>query len=78
MEDPKQPYTTLASTIKNLKKGYLGSRLLGNAYLLANTADISRGMIIKLDGSLYSVIEFGENKTASSRSQGLGQIKRGR
>lgn len=28
------PYTTLASTIKNLeKKGYLSSRLLGNMYL---------------------------------------------
>jgi BlaI family transcriptional regulator, penicillinase repressor len=28
------PYTTLASTIKNLeKKGYLSSRLIGNAYL---------------------------------------------
>ena len=28
------PYTTVASTIKNLeKKGYLSSRLLGNAYL---------------------------------------------
>ena len=28
------PYTTLASTIKNLeKKGYLTSRLIGNAYL---------------------------------------------
>ena|SRR5579871_2760746 len=28
------PYTTLASTIKNLeKKGYLASRLIGNAYL---------------------------------------------
>ena len=28
------PYTTLASTIKNLeKKGYLESRLVGNAYL---------------------------------------------
>src|ERR1700742_573985 len=28
------PYTTLASTIKNLeKKGFLSSRLLGNAYL---------------------------------------------
>ena len=34
MEEPRTPYTTLASTIKNLeKKGYLGSRLLGNAYL---------------------------------------------
>lgn len=34
MEDPMTPYTTLASTIKNLeKKGYLSSRLIGNAYL---------------------------------------------
>jgi len=32
--DPKPPYTTLASTIKNLeKKNYLTSRLVGNAYL---------------------------------------------
>ena len=32
--DPKPPYTTLASTVKNLeKKGYLSSRLVGNAYL---------------------------------------------
>ena len=34
MPDPKPPYTTLASTIKNLeKKGYVTSRLLGNTYL---------------------------------------------
>jgi predicted transcriptional regulator len=34
MPEPKPPYTTLASTIKNLqKKGYLTSRLVGNAYL---------------------------------------------
>jgi len=34
MEEPQPPYTTLASTIKNLeKKGYLSSRLIGNAYL---------------------------------------------
>lgn len=32
--DEEVPYTTVASTIKNLeKKGYLGSRLVGNAYL---------------------------------------------
>ncbi|GEO04098.1 transcriptional regulator [Adhaeribacter aerolatus] len=32
--EPKPPYTTLASTVKNLeKKGYLTSRLVGNAYL---------------------------------------------
>lgn len=32
---PEQvPYTTLASTVKNLeKKGYLASRLVGNAYM---------------------------------------------
>jgi predicted transcriptional regulator len=31
---PRPPYTTLASTIKNLeKKGFLTSRLIGNAYL---------------------------------------------
>jgi BlaI family transcriptional regulator, penicillinase repressor len=31
---PVPPYTTLASTIKNLeKKGFLSSRLLGNMYL---------------------------------------------
>jgi predicted transcriptional regulator len=31
---PKPPYTTLASTVKNLeKKGYLTSRLVGNTYL---------------------------------------------
>lgn len=34
MPSPGTPYTTLASTIKNLeKKGYLASRLIGNAYL---------------------------------------------
>ena len=34
MEVPRPPYTTLASTIKNLeKKGFLTSRLIGNAYL---------------------------------------------
>jgi BlaI family penicillinase repressor len=32
--DDTVPYTTVASTIKNLeKKGYVGSRLVGNAYL---------------------------------------------
>jgi BlaI family penicillinase repressor len=32
-EDARPPYTTLASTIRNLeKKGYLQSRLIGNMY----------------------------------------------
>jgi len=34
MEDPRPPYTTLASTIKNLeKKGYLHSLQVGNMYV---------------------------------------------
>jgi predicted transcriptional regulator len=34
IEGQKPPYTTLASTIKNLeKKGFLSSRLIGNSYL---------------------------------------------
>jgi predicted transcriptional regulator len=42
MDDPKPPYTTLASTIKNLeKKGLLASRLVGNAYLY--TPSITEG-----------------------------------
>jgi predicted transcriptional regulator len=34
MPDPKPPYTTLASTIKNLeKKGFVKSYLSGNTYI---------------------------------------------
>ncbi len=34
MEEPLPPYTTLASTVRNLeKKGYLQSRQVGNMYL---------------------------------------------
>lgn len=36
---------------------------------MATTADISRGLIIKLDGSLYKVVEFGENKTARAAAK---------
>src|SRR5947209_17187006 len=36
---------------------------------MANTADISRGLIIKLEGSLYKVVEFGENKTARAAAK---------
>jgi elongation factor P len=42
---------------------------------MANTADISRGMIIKLDGSLYSVVEFGENKTARAAAKVWARLK---
>ena len=36
---------------------------------MANTSDISRGMILNLEGSLYSVVEFGENKTARAAAK---------
>ena len=42
---------------------------------MANTADISRGLIIKLDGSLYSVVEFGENKTARAAAKVWAKLK---
>jgi predicted transcriptional regulator len=36
MPEPRPPYTTLASTIKNLeKKGFVKSELLGNVYIYA-------------------------------------------
>lgn len=31
---------------------------------MANTSDIRTGLILKVDGSLYTVIDFGQNKTA--------------
>jgi BlaI family transcriptional regulator, penicillinase repressor len=40
MQAPRPPYTTLASTIKNLeKKGMLKSRLVGNVYLYKPAMD---------------------------------------
>lgn len=42
---------------------------------MANTADISRGLIISLDGSLYSVVEFGENKTARAAAKVWAKLK---
>ena len=36
---------------------------------MASTSDISRGLILKLDGSLYKVVEFGENKTARAAAK---------
>jgi len=42
---------------------------------MATTADISRGMILKLDGNLYSVIEFGQNKTARAAAKVWAKMK---
>ncbi len=42
---------------------------------MATTADIRNGMIIKLDGALYSVIEFGQNKTARAAAKVWAKLK---
>ncbi|HTF30678.1 MAG TPA: elongation factor P [Flavitalea sp.] len=42
---------------------------------MATTADMSRGLIIKLDNSLYSVIEFGQNKTARAAAKVWAKLK---
>lgn len=42
---------------------------------MATTADISRGLIISLDNSLYSVVEFGENKTARAAAKVWAKLK---
>ncbi|MBA2499484.1 MAG: elongation factor P [Chitinophagaceae bacterium] len=42
---------------------------------MSTTSDISRGMIIKLDGSLYTIIEFGENKTARAAAKVWAKLK---
>src|SRR6476661_2092363 len=42
---------------------------------MATTSDISRGMILKLDGSLYTIVEFGENKTAHAAAKVWAKLK---
>jgi elongation factor P len=42
---------------------------------MATTKDISTGLIVKLDNALYSVIEFGQNKTARSAAKVWAKLK---
>ena len=42
---------------------------------MATTSDISRGLILSLDGSLYTVVEFGENKTARAAAKVWAKLK---
>lgn len=42
---------------------------------MANTSDISRGLILNLDGSLYTVVEYGENKTARAAAKVWAKLK---
>jgi len=65
--DESLPYTTVASTIKNLeKKGYLESRLVANAYLykpVISEADYKKkfmGAVVKdyFDNSYKELVNF--------------------
>ncbi len=42
---------------------------------MASTQDIKTGLIVKLEGSLYSVVEFGQNKTARSAAKVWAKLK---
>jgi elongation factor P len=42
---------------------------------MATTADIRNGLILKLENSLYSVVEFGQNKTARSAAKVWAKLK---
>jgi elongation factor P len=42
---------------------------------MATTADIRTGLIIKLENSLYSVVEFGQNKTARAAAKVWAKLK---
>src|SRR6266567_411261 len=79
-------YFSAKNTIGSIEKSILQKRYFNfqyillrpnckNIYFMANTSDISRGMILKLDGSLYSVVEFGENKTARAAAKVWAKLK---
>jgi elongation factor P len=42
---------------------------------MASTADMRNGLILKIDGSLYTVIEFGQNKTARAAAKVWAKLK---
>ena len=42
---------------------------------MATTADMRTGLIIKLDNSLYSVVDFGQNKTARAAAKVWAKLK---
>lgn len=42
---------------------------------MATTSDIRTGLILKIDGSLYSVVDFGQNKTARAGAKVWAKLK---
>jgi elongation factor P len=54
---------------------YLPVKSIKKVFSMATTADMRSGLIIKLDNSLYSVVEFGQNKTARSAAKVWAKLK---
>ena len=44
-------------------------------FFMASTSDIRTGLILKIDGNLYTVIEFGQNKTARAAAKVWAKLK---
>lgn len=42
---------------------------------MATTSDVRTGLILKIDGNLYTVIEFGQNKTARAAAKVWAKLK---
>lgn len=42
---------------------------------MASTSDIKTGLILKIDGNLYTVVEFGQNKTARAGAKIWAKLK---
>ena len=42
---------------------------------MATTADMRSGLILKIDNNLYTVIEFGQNKTARAAAKVWAKLK---
>jgi elongation factor P len=62
-------YKWLASSTFVLRKDKIKTKIM------ATTSDITRGMILKLDNNLYTVVEFGENKTARAAAKIWAKLK---
>jgi elongation factor P len=53
----------------------LSQILTVQSFFMATTADMRSGLILKIDNSLYSVIEFGQNKTARAAAKVWAKLK---
>ena len=51
------------------------ANLAPSKFFMATTSDMRTGLILKLDGNLYTVIEFGQNKTARAAAKVWAKLK---